>query len=200
MGGQPCGAALEKLAPTGLADYDGVAFVQHHRRPAHTRSNRVSRLDQSCGHGFIGIHAASDTFHHWPGYIDMLGGEFKHHGRQVSVDCLTQDPAELATAGLPLKCRTIQQEEIYQFTNYDPAKVHDLLILDKHPETGAPGHYGVSWCKHYGAVTAAFFTPRSAIGKTCGTPTPTCLIARTPSKSPRPIRPMFWAASNGRSV
>ena len=24
-------------------------------------------------------------------------------------------------------------------------------ILDKHPETGAPGHYAVSWCKSYGA-------------------------------------------------
>jgi len=25
------------------------------------------------------------------------------------------------------------------------------LILEKHPETGAPGHYGVCWCKDYGA-------------------------------------------------
>ncbi len=24
------------------------------------------------------------------------------------------------------------------------------LILDKHPETGDPGHYAVSWCKSYG--------------------------------------------------
>jgi len=49
------------------------------------------------------------------------------------------------------KVWTIQQEEIYQFKNYDPAKVHDLLILDKHPETGALGHYAVSWSKDYGA-------------------------------------------------
>ena len=73
-----------------------------------------------------------------------------HHGKQVPVDCLNQDPSNPATAGLP-KVWHISQEEIYQFKNYDPTKVHDLLILDKHPESGAPGHYAVSWCKEYGS-------------------------------------------------
>ena len=103
------------------------------------------------GHAFIGIHAASDTFHHWPDYIDMLGGEFAHHGPQVSVECLNEDPQHPATAQLG-KTWTISQEEIYQFKNYDAAKVHDLLIMDKHPEhKESPGHFPVSWCKHYGS-------------------------------------------------
>ena len=141
-------AALQKLAPASLANYDGVAFVSTTGDlPIPDKAGFLDWI--KAGHGFIGIHAASDTFHHWPGYIEMLGGEFKKHGRQVSVDCLNQDPENPATAGLP-KVWTIQQEEIYQFNNYDPAKVHDLLILDKHPETGDPGHYGVSWCKPYG--------------------------------------------------
>ena len=140
--------ALQKLSPASLKNYDGVVF-------ASTTGDLPLPDPQGfldwikAGHAFIGIHAASDTFHHWPGYIDMLGGEFTHHGRQVSVDCLNQDPKNPATAALP-KVWTISQEEIYQFKNYDPAKVHDLLILDKHPETGAPGHFGVSWCKSYG--------------------------------------------------
>jgi uncharacterized protein len=75
---------------------------------------------------------------------------FPHHGRQGSVDCLNQEPQNPAIASLP-KVWTILQEKIYQFKNHDPTKVHDLLILDKHPETGAPGHYAVSWCKDYGA-------------------------------------------------
>ncbi len=140
--------ALEKLSPASLANYDGVAFVSTTGDlPIPDKTGLLDWI--KAGHAFIGIHAASDTFHNWPGYIEMLGGEFKHHGRQVSVDCLNQDPSNPATAGLP-KVWTIQQEEIYQFTNYDPAKVHDLLILDKHPESGATGHYGVSWCKNYG--------------------------------------------------
>jgi len=140
--------ALQKLSPDSLKNYDGVVFASTTGDlPIPDPQGLLDWI--KAGHAFIGIHAASDTFHHWPGYIEMLGGEFKKHGRQVSVDCLNQDPENPATAGLP-KVWTIQQEEIYQFNNYDPAKVHDLLILDKHPETGDPGHYGVSWCKPYG--------------------------------------------------
>ena len=142
-------AALQKLSPESLKNYDGVVFA--------STTGDLPIPDQQAlldwikaGHAFIGIHAAGDTFHHWPGYIAMLGGEFLHHGPQVSVDCLNQDPQNPATEALPATW-TISQEEIYQFKNYDPAKVHDLLILDKHPESGAPGHYGVSWCKPYGA-------------------------------------------------
>jgi type 1 glutamine amidotransferase len=141
--------ALQKLSPENLKNYDGVVF-------ASTTGDLPIPDPQGfldwikAGHAFIGIHAASDTFHHWPGYIDMLGGEFKHHGRQVSVDCLNQDPQNPATASLPASW-TISQEEIYQFKNYEPAKVHDLLILDKHPEDSSPGHFAVSWCKMYGS-------------------------------------------------
>lgn len=141
--------ALQKLSPAALAGYDGVAFVSTTGDlPIPDKPGLLDWIKD--GHGFIGIHAASDTFHHWPGYIAMLGGEFKRHGRQVSVDCLNQDPANPATAALP-KVWNIQQEEIYQFTNYDPASVHELLVLDRHPETGAPGRFPVSWCKSYGA-------------------------------------------------
>ena len=141
-------AALMKLSPDSLKNYDGVVF-------ASTTGDLPIPDPQGflewikAGHAFIGIHAASDTFHNWPGYIDMLGGEFAHHGRQVAVDCLNQDESNPATAPLG-KSFHIQQEEIYQFKNYDPTKVHELLIMDKHPETGADGHFAVSWCKKYG--------------------------------------------------
>jgi type 1 glutamine amidotransferase len=141
--------ALQKISPESLKNYDGVVFASTTGDlPIPDKQGFLEWI--KAGHAFIGIHAASDTFHSWPGYIDMLGGEFDHHGQQVSVDCLNQDPQNPATASLPT-IWTIQQEEIYQFKNYDPTKVHDLLILDKHPETGAPGHYAVSWCKNYGA-------------------------------------------------
>jgi type 1 glutamine amidotransferase len=140
--------ALQKLSPDSLKNYDGVIFASTTGDlPIPDKQGFLDWI--KAGHAFIGIHAASDTFHGWPGYIDMLGGEFKHHGPQVAVQCLNQDPANPATAALPATW-DISQEEIYQFTNYDAAKVHDLLILDKHPETGAPGHYAVSWCKEYG--------------------------------------------------
>jgi type 1 glutamine amidotransferase len=142
-------AELQKLSPESLKNYDAVMFV--------STTGNLPIPDQQglldwikTGHAFIGIHAATDTFHGWPEFVEMLGGEFAHHGPQVGVDCLNQDPSNPATAHLP-KAWTISQEEIYQFKNYNATNVHDLLILDKHPETGAAGHFGVSWCKDYGA-------------------------------------------------
>jgi uncharacterized protein len=148
-------AVLQKLSPDNLKNYDGVVF-------ASTTGDLPLPDPQGfldwikAGHAFIGIHAASDTFHNWPGYIDMLGGAFRHHGPQTNVICLNQDPAHPATAQLP-KAWTISQEEIYQFSNYVPSNVHELLILDKHPENGSPGHFAVSWCKNYG-MGKVFYT------------------------------------------
>lgn len=140
---------LQKLSPENLKHYDGVVFASTTGDlPIPDPQGLLDWI--KAGHAFIGIHAASDTFHHWPGYIEMLGGEFEHHGPQLGVECLNQDPHHPATASVP-PVWTITQEEMYQFKNYDPAKVHDLLILDKRPqEPRPPGHYPVSWCKTYG--------------------------------------------------
>jgi len=123
---------LQKLSPENLKNYDGVIFASTTGDlPLPDKQGFLDWI--KAGHAFIGIHAASDTFHGYPEFIAMLGGEFAHHGPQVSVECLNEDPENPATAALG-KTWTIQQEEIYQFKNYDPAKVHDLLIMDKHPE------------------------------------------------------------------
>ena len=137
------------LSPENLKNYDGVVFANTTGElPIPDPQGLLDWI--KAGHAFIGLHAASDTFHRWPAYIEMLGGEFEHHGPQLSVDCLNQDPQHPATAPLP-KVWTISQEEIYQFKNYDPAKVHDLLILDKMPQMPrTPGHFPVSWCKIVG--------------------------------------------------
>ncbi len=141
--------ALEPLSPSNLKNYDGVVFASTTGDlPIPDKQGFLNWI--KAGHAFIGLHSASDTFHHWPEYIEMLGGEFDHHGPQVSVDCLNQDPTNSATWSLP-KIWTISQEEIYQFKNYDPSKVHELLVLDKHPNDKTPGHFPISWCKDYGA-------------------------------------------------
>jgi type 1 glutamine amidotransferase len=143
-------AALEKLSPESLKNYDAVLFLSTTGDlPIPDPDGFLNWIKN--GGAFIGIHAASDTFHHWPGFIEMLGGEFDHHDpRHQTVDCLNQDPTHPATAPLP-KVWTITQEEVYQFKKYSPTNVHDLLILDKKPQAPyTPGHYPVSWCKDYG--------------------------------------------------
>ena len=140
---------LKKLSPENLKNYDGVVFASTTGDlPLPDKQGFLDWI--RAGHTFIGIHAAADTFHGFPEFIAMLGGEFAHHGKQTDVECLNQDAANPATAHLG-KAWTIQQEEIYQFKNYDATRVHDLLIMDKHPEhKEVAGHFPVSWCKDFG--------------------------------------------------
>ena len=140
---------LQKLSPASLKNYDGVIFA--------STTGDLPIPDQQgfldwikAGHAFIGIHSASDTFHNWPEFSEMIGGEFKQHGPQVGVECLNQDGGHPATAALGTSL-TVSLEEIYQFKNYDAAKVHELLVMDKHPNTKEPGRFGVAWCKDFGA-------------------------------------------------
>ena len=100
------------------------------------------------GHGFVGVHAATDTFHQWPAYLDMIGAEFKTHGKQVWVIDNVEDKHHPATASLG--SGRLVFDEIYEFKNFDHATFHALVSMDKHPQTGVAGYYPVSWCKNYG--------------------------------------------------
>jgi len=138
----------EKMTVAALKNYDGVFFASTTGDlPLPDREGFLAWLKE--GHGFCGAHAASDTFHGFPAYIEMIGGEFKTHGAQVKVDCLLEDLNHPAVK--PFKGQTFTVfDEIYQFQSYDRRKVHGLLGMDKHPNEKTPGYYAVSWCKDYG--------------------------------------------------
>jgi len=136
-----------KMSTQALKTYDAVIF-------ANTTGDlpipdKEAFLDWiKSGKGFVGMHSASDTFHHYQPFIDMIGGEFKTHGPQVEVDAINQDKGCPACRHLPGTWTVF--DEIYQFKNFDRSKVHGLLTLDKHPNDKTPGDYPVAWMKEYG--------------------------------------------------
>lgn len=137
----------EKMSPEALKKYDGVIFAN--TTGDLPMPNPQAFLDWiKSGKAFVGMHSATDTFHGFAPYIDMIGGEFKTHGAQVEVDAINQDKECPACKHLAENWKIF--DEIYQFKNFDPAKVHGLLTLDKHPNDKTPGNYPISWCKHYG--------------------------------------------------
>lgn len=139
--------ALQALSPENLKRYDAVLFCSTTGDlPLPDKEAFVRWVAE--GHAFIGIHAATDTFHGFPEFVKMIGGEFLTHGPQVEVDCLKDDPAHLATKHLPEPWTLF--DEIYQFKNYERSAVHQLLSLDKHPNEKTPGFYPVSWTRQYG--------------------------------------------------
>lgn len=140
---------LSKLSLENLKNYDAVVFANTTGDlPLPDRQGFLDWIAE--GHAFVGMHSASDTYHGFPPYIQMLGGEFQTHGAQAGVECLVQDPKHPATRHLA-ESYCIEQEEMYLIKNYDPAKVHELLTLDKHPNNKKQlGHFPVTWCKEYG--------------------------------------------------
>jgi uncharacterized protein len=137
----------EKMSPAALKQYDAVIFANTTGMLPMPDPQAFVDWVKS-GKGFVGMHSATDTFHDFKPYIEMIGGEFKAHGAQVEVDALNQDKECPACRHLPADWKVY--DEIYQFKNFERPKVHGLLTLDKHPNDKTPGDYPISWCKEYG--------------------------------------------------
>ena len=137
----------EKMSASALKNYDGVIF-------ANTTGDLPLPDPQAfidwvkAGHAFIGTHSASDTFHGFKPFVEMLGGEFQAHGSQATVDCLNQDKKHPACKSLPAIWTV--HDEIYLLTNFTRSAVHGLLALDKEPNKHTPGDYPIAWCKQFG--------------------------------------------------
>jgi uncharacterized protein len=122
------------------------------------------------GMGFVGIHAAADTFHPLPDpkdlsnryiahgeqqdpYLKMLGGEFIIHGnepRLQDADLIVNDPKfpglEGATSPVSFK------EEWYSLKDFRE-DLHVILTLDTHGMSGAcyqRAPYPATWARMHG--------------------------------------------------
>ena len=138
----------EKMSRAALANYDAVIFANTTGDlPVPDREALLEFI--KAGKGFVGMHSASDTFHGYPPFIEMLGGEFASHPPGTyDVEAVVQDKACPA-------CRHLGEtwalnDEIYLLKKFDRATVHGLLKLEKHPRDKTPGDFPIAWCKQYG--------------------------------------------------
>lgn len=140
------------LTPAALASIDAVVF-------ANTTGNLGipdpgAFIDWvAAGHGFAGMHSASDTYHDEPRYLAMLGNEFLTHGDQTTVDAIVENADHPAAAPLGSRFRVF--DEIYKFTRANRGEVTMLLSLDRHPGDGLPeagraGDLPLAWAKAHG--------------------------------------------------
>ncbi len=112
------------------------------------------------GGGFIGIHAATDTFYEWAEYGQMINGFFDGHpwgaGTKVSIKVepgQEDHPLAKMFGGENMEFK----EEIYQLKDpYDSSKVHMLLRLDpEKSDMNVNGlkredkDWGVAWARNW---------------------------------------------------
>ena len=110
------------------------------------------------GKGFVGIHAASDTFYKWPEYGNMLGAYFDGHPWRWNTPVVID--VEKGMENHPIIAGMTKQsfnEEIYQFkAPYDSSKLHILTRLNVEESSKkvklkrTDNDYGTSWYKSHG--------------------------------------------------
>ena len=156
---------FENFEPGNIDAFDAILFLSTTQN-AFEGAKDEKALQESLmsfvkgGKGFVGIHAATDTFYQWPAYGEMINGYFDGHpwtaDKKVHIFVEPgQESHPLAEMfeGQPMEF----EEEIYQLKDpYDSSKVSMLLRLDpaKSAEVGGVNRtdndFGVAWARKWG--------------------------------------------------
>ncbi len=88
------------------------------------------------GGGFAGIHAASDTEHEWPWFVELVGAHFAGHPDVQIATIIVEDHSHPSTAMLPSRWQ--RTDEWYRF-NRNPRKVEGIHVLASLDETSYEG-------------------------------------------------------------
>jgi cytochrome c len=100
------------------------------------------------GHGFVGVHSASDTEYGWPWYHALLGATFASHPAIQQASVVVVDAGQPSTRALPNPW--VRTDEWYNFT----AQTADVTVLARVDETTYAGGtmgavHPISWQHAY---------------------------------------------------
>ena len=99
-----------------LSMYDGLILYANHEKI--TGPHVQSLLDYVAdGHAFLPIHCASFCFNESEDYIDLVGGQFKSHGKGIFT-------GEIVNMEHPI------MESFEEFSTWDETYVHDKIADD----------------------------------------------------------------------
>jgi type 1 glutamine amidotransferase len=123
---------------------------------------RESKLQESLqnfvhsGKGLAGFHSATDTYHNWPAYNQMMGGTFDGHPWHEPVPIRLLDPQHPLNKIFGGQGFTIN-DEIYQFRDDTARPTERRMLLSLDPNWDGlskgkrrDGFYPISWIAKYG--------------------------------------------------
>lgn len=137
----------EMFTSANLAQYAAVVFLLTTGDVLNAAQQTAFENYIAAGHGFIGVHSASDTEYSWPWYGALVGAYFKNHPAPQPATITIEDLSHPSTKSLPIPwART---DEWYNFQANPRANVHVLLSLNESsydPGSGAMGDHPIAWC------------------------------------------------------
>jgi hypothetical protein len=138
-----------------LKNYDAVMFNTTGELPMTDEEKSAFADFIRSGHGFVGVHSATDTFYTWGTYGDIIGGWFNNHPWHEMVTIDVVDPKSKLVSFLGNSFQI--NDEIYQISDFKAETSHVLLQLDPksvntHKEGVQIRYYGwpVAWTRMFG--------------------------------------------------
>ena len=126
---QDCAADFTKA---NLQNYDIVMFYTTGDLPIKQEDLDYFAGDwlKQKGHGFVGFHSATDTYHENKTYWDMIGATFVVHPWHAdqTVTVSVHDTQHPASRPFPKEFQI--KDEIYRYRHWQPEKVRVLMSLD----------------------------------------------------------------------
>jgi type 1 glutamine amidotransferase len=138
-----------------LTNYDTVMFNTTGELPMTDAQKKDFTDYVRAGHGFIGVHSATDTFYMWSEFGELIGGYFNGHPWHQMVTVEVADPSSPLVGFLGKSFQI--NDEIYQVSDFQAKDSHVLLRLDPSSvDLGKPGvqrrYYGwpIAWTRPFG--------------------------------------------------
>jgi type 1 glutamine amidotransferase len=142
-----------------LVQYDAVVFCSTTGELPLTDEQKADLMSfvRDEGKGFVGIHAALDTFYNWPEYGEMLGGYFDGHPwNTFDAPVIIEDPSFPAVKHFKSKTLVLH-DEMYQPKTWSREKVNVIMRLDdskldytKTKNARADRDFAITWSKMHG--------------------------------------------------
>ncbi len=143
------------FTPANLSHYNAIMFYTTGELPMTDAEKAAFLHFVKSGHGFVGVHSATDTFYLWEPYLELVGGYFNDHPWHQNVTVDVAAPSDSIVSFLPGSFQIY--DEIYQIADFQYKTSHVLLRLDPSSvDLHKPGvhrrFYGwpLAWTRHDG--------------------------------------------------
>ena len=134
-----------KFTDANLAGYHAVVFLLTTGDILDDAQQAAFQRYLRAGHGWVGVHSASDTEYDWSWYGGLVGAYFRDHPAIQPATIDVADPRD----GLPAKW--MRTDEWYNFQSNPRSSVHVLATIEESTYDGgrawytAGGHTDEAW-------------------------------------------------------
>ena len=138
-----------RFSDAELARYQAVVFLSTTGDLLDDGQQAALQRYLRAGHGWLGIHAASDAEYDWPWYAGLVGAQFRRHPA-VQPATVVVDPAGRSLAG-PVPRQWRRTDEWYDFRANPRGKVRVLATVDEasYAGGGMGADHPIAWCHDY---------------------------------------------------